>query len=75
MGEYLVVDDVTRIRCQRYSGKFHLWLLMTFCVVQPETLINFRLVLCTVAVRAASESCLCCAMLCIAEIRLSLFSH
>ena len=44
MGEYIVVD-VTRIRCQHYLGIFSLlWLLMTFCVVQPETLNNFRLV-------------------------------
>ena len=28
MDEYKAVDDVTRIRCQHYLGKFRLWLLM-----------------------------------------------
>ena len=43
-GEYIIVDIVTRIRCQQNLDIICLWFLMT--------LNNFRLVLCIVAVEA-----------------------
>ena len=55
MGECIAINDVTRIRYQPYLGKFHLLFLMTFCVVQPETFNNFRLVLCIVAMKSTSR--------------------
>ena len=58
MGEYIVIDDATRIGCQQNLGRFCLLAfddryLGFFRGSDREALNNFRLVLCSVAVKAS----------------------
>ena len=59
VGEYLVVDDATRIGCQQNLGSFHLLAFdnryLRFTAGQYRVdLNNFNLALCNVAMKASS---------------------
>ena len=59
MEKNIVDDEKTSLRCKQNLGKFPLWFLMTFYVVQTETMDTFRLLLNIVAVKITSLELTC----------------